>query len=42
MKRNYTTPRIEVISVNIERGFADSFDTTIVDYTKNGGDSLDD
>jgi hypothetical protein len=42
MKKNYVSPAVEVISVNIERGFAESMDTTIIDYTKTGADSLDD
>lgn len=43
MKRVYTTPpRIEVISIKVERGFADSLGTSILDYNKTEADSLDD
>lgn len=42
MKKSYISPAVEIISVNIERGFAESLDSGIVDYTKGGADSLDD
>lgn len=42
MKKLYTYPAVEVISFVAEKGFADSFDTTITNYNKTGADSLDD
>ena len=42
MKRDYIFPAVEIFSVNVERGFADSFGASINDYTKNESDSMDD
>ena len=42
MKKNYISPTIELFSVDVERGFADSFGASINDFTKNESDSMDD
>ena len=42
MKRDYISPAVEIFSVNVERGFADSFGASINDFTKNESDSMDD
>ena len=42
MKKNYVSPAVEVISVDIEKGFAESFETGILDYSITGEDKLDD
>ena len=42
MKKNYILPAVEIISVSVERGFADSLNTGIKDFTFGDTDSMDD
>lgn len=42
MNRNYISPSIEFISINIEKGFAQSIGGNISDFTPGADDSLDD
>ena len=44
MKRTstYVPPVVELFSLAVEKGFANSFGAGITDYTKNYGDELDD
>ena len=41
MKKNYISPVVEIVSVNIERGFAESLDSGIYDYVWSDKDSTD-
>ena len=44
MKRTntYVPPFVELFSVVVEKGFANSFGGGITDYNRNDGDELDD
>jgi hypothetical protein len=42
MNRNYLSPEIEVVSISVEMGFAQSIGAGLSDYNKNESDSMDD
>lgn len=42
MKKNYTYPEICVLSVVVENGFANTYNSSIGDYNMGENDKLDD
>ena len=42
MNKKYVSPKMEILSVDVEMGFAQSIGAGLSDFNKNESDSLDD